>query len=93
MTRKFEIGQVWRAKRPKPAGSLFSPAINDRQIRWVSPLGTELQYDSPSVAPGRKYPRVSVEAFDRWAAREVTNELPENGDWASWNNDDRSKNK
>lgn len=82
--REFKVGQVWRAKRPRAAGSFISPAVNDRQILWVDSFGTTIQYDSTSVAPGRKYPKVTREAFEKWAAREVTGELPANGEWAAW---------
>lgn len=88
----FQRGQVWRAKRPKAAGEFFAPLINDRQIVWVDSLSTTIQYDSPSVAPGRHYPKVSREAFEKWAGREVTTELTL-GYWQKWDNADLSKNK
>ena len=87
----LEVGHTYRAKRPAPAGTIFDPLVNDRQIRWI---GFEtVQYDSPSVAAGRRYPTVTIEAFLKWAARDVTDELPDNGDWADWNRQERSKNK
>lgn len=85
------VGRVYRAKRPQPTGSLFSPIINDRQIRWIGLY--EVQYDSPSIRIGGKYRKVTREAFLKWAARDVTDELPENGDWAEWNRNDTAKNK
>ncbi|KGC03547.1 hypothetical protein DM81_3450 [Burkholderia multivorans] len=88
----FKRGQVWRAKRPKAAGPFFARLINDRQIVWVDSLGTTIQYDSPTVAPGRHYPKVSREAFEKWAGREVTDELPD-CDWQKWDDTDPSKNK
>ncbi|WP_438288801.1 hypothetical protein [Burkholderia pseudomallei] len=88
----FRRGQVWRAKRPKASGEFFAPLINDRQIIWIDSLGTTIQYDSPSVAPGRHYPKVSREAFEKWAGREVTSELMP-GYWQKWDNAEPSKNK
>jgi hypothetical protein len=90
MSEKFSVGQVWRAKKPAPTGEFLRPLVNDRVILWIG-LET-LQYDGPSVGFGQKYRKVTIEAFDKWAAREVTNELPE-GEWQSWDHADRSKNK
>jgi len=80
----LKVGRVYRAKRPAPAGTIFSAFVADRQIRWISATGMELQYDSPSIPAGGRYRRVSVDAFLKWARRDVTDELPENGDWATW---------
>ncbi|ABL96751.1 hypothetical protein BcepF1.020 [Burkholderia phage BcepF1] len=93
MSLELKVGQVWRAKRPAAAGSFLCPMINDRQIIWIDSFGSEIQYDSPSVAPGRKYPKVTREAFEKWAGREVKSELPPGGEWARWNDQDRSQNK
>ncbi|QOV06313.1 hypothetical protein CPT_Maja_093 [Burkholderia phage Maja] len=93
MSIELKVGQVWRAKRPKVAGPFFAPLVNDRQIVWIDSLGMTVQYDSPSVAQGRHYPKVSREAFEKWAGREVSGELPENGDWQKWDNEDLSNNK
>jgi hypothetical protein len=90
---KFQVGQVWRAKRPVAAGSMLRPLVNDRQILWIDSFGSQVQYDSPSVTNGRRYPKVSMEAFEKWAGREVKAELPENGDWQAWDWNDGSKNK
>lgn len=86
----FAVGQVWRAKRPAPTGEFLKPLVNDRVIMWI---GAEtLQYDGPSVGLGQHYRKVSIEDFEKWAGREVTDELP-NGQWQLWDNQDRSKNK
>lgn len=73
------VGHVYEAKRRKSVG-LFEPLMNDRQIRWVGV--NQVQYDSPTVAHGRKYPTVSKEAFLKWAARDITKEMPP-GEWRS----------
>ena len=73
------VGHVYEAKRPKSVG-VFEPLMNDRQIRWIG--FDQVQYDSPTVAPGRKYPIVSKEAFLKWVARDITQEMPP-GKWRS----------
>lgn len=70
-------GHIYEAKRPAAIG-IINPLINDRQIVWVGLL--EVQYDSPSVAMGRRFPRVTHEAFRKWAKRDITAEMPE-GEW------------
>ena len=71
------VGHVYEAKRPKSVG-LFEPLMNDRQIKWIG--FAEVQYDSPTVGFGRSYPRISKEAFLKWAARDITKEMPP-GEW------------
>jgi hypothetical protein len=78
---ELKVGRTYRAKKPAAAGTIFSPVANDRTIKWLGQF--ELQYDGPAVANGRHYPRVSLEAFRKWAARDVTDELPE-GEYAPW---------
>lgn len=74
-------GRTYRAKRPAAAGDFFKPLVNDRTLVYV---GWEVvQYDGPSVGFGRHYPKVSIEAFRKWAARDVTDELPD-GEYAPW---------
>ncbi len=80
----LKVGRVYRAKRPTSARTIFDVVVADRHIRWISSTGLELQYDSPSIQTGGQYRRVTVEAFLKWAKRDVTDELPENGDWAKW---------
>ena len=78
---ELKVGRTYRAKRPRANGWLFNPLVNDRTIMWIGLL--EVQYDGPSVAFGRNYPRVTIEAFRKWADRDVTDELPPR-DWAPW---------
>lgn len=75
---RFAIGKVFEAKKPKRIG--FSGLWNDRQILYIG--DGLIQYDSPSVKHGRKYPAVSIEEFEKWAGRDVTEEMPK-GDWRS----------
>ena len=69
------VGGLYRAKRFKqgPFGG-----DNDRVVLWKDQLGVELQYDSDTVGLGRSYPKVSVEAFCRWASHRV------NEDGSEW---------
>lgn len=71
-------GHVYEAKRKKECGDIFNPVWNDRQIVWIGPF--LVQYDSPTVTNGRKYPTVSIDAFLKWAKRDVTEDMPK-GDW------------
>lgn len=75
------VGRTYRAKKPAPAGPLFDQHVNDRTVIYVGMY--DVQYDGPSVAFGRKYPKVSREAFLKWADRDVTDELPA-GEYARW---------
>jgi hypothetical protein len=79
----IKTGKTYRSKRPAPAGSIFQPYFNDRQVIWCSHEANLLQYDSPSVALGRKYPKVTIDKFLKWVGKDVTDELPE-GEWAAW---------
>lgn len=85
---QLATGQIWRAKRPSNSAGL----VNDRQILYVNPWSDIVQYDSPSVARGRQYPKVTHEQFRKWAGRELMGELPA-GEWQPWDFKDRSKNK
>lgn len=74
---KLAVGRVYQAKKVAGVG-LFPCFYNDRQIVW---LGLDqVQYDSPTVKRGRKYPRVTVEQFLKWADKDVTDLMPPN-DW------------
>lgn len=75
----LKVGRVYSAKRPRAHG-IAEPLLNDRQIVWMDSLGVEVQYDSPAVANGRRYPRVPVEKFLAWAKEDVTALCP-NGEW------------
>jgi hypothetical protein len=76
--------------RKKPSN--VNGFVNDRSILYVNEISGIIQYDGPAVANGRHYPKVTIEVFDKWAGREVTDELPPE-EWAQWDWKDRSKNK
>ena len=79
---EIERGHIYRAKKPKKVEYLFQPAFyNDRQVLYVS--DTRVQYDSPTVRNGRKYPTVDRDKFEAWAGSDVTEGYPD-GDWAAW---------
>lgn len=78
---ELRVGRTYRAKKPAKAGDWRDPMVNDRTIKWIG--CEEVQYDGPSVAFGRHYPRVSIEKFLKWAERDVTDQLPE-GDYEKW---------
>lgn len=67
------VGHTYRAKRPAPASN---GCVNDRTIIWMGGHD-RLQYDGPTVGLGAKFPACTVEQFRKWAARDVTDELPE----------------
>ena len=79
MSDELELvqGHVYSAKRPQLVG-IFDRRWNDRQILrlWEKTL----QYDSPTIQDGRKYPTVTREQFLHWAKEDVTEQTPE-GDW------------
>lgn len=77
------VGHVYEAKKKQ---TNFCREINDRQILWI---GKEfykdeyqevIQYDSPTVRNGKRYPKVSVAEFLKWAKSDVTDEMPK-GEW------------
>jgi len=70
----FKPGHVYEAKKPKVVGFYY----DDRQILHIGL--NAIQYDSPTVAPGKKYPSVSKEKFAKWAGRDITDEMPK-GEW------------
>jgi hypothetical protein len=77
----LKVGRVFSSKRPQRAG-LFTPLLNDRSILYVNTLDRTMQYDSPTVRDGRHYPKVSFDAFLRWAKDDVTDLCPP-GEWRS----------
>lgn len=80
---KFEVGQLWRAKKPRAVG-YWPGEVNDRLIKWISADGQTICYDGPAVADGFHYPRVSVEAFEKWAGQQLKDsDLPPDR-WESW---------
>lgn len=72
----LKVGRVYRAKRPRVVHTLGGSYINDRQILSISPFEENIQYDSPKVGFGSKYPVISVEKFLKWAAKDITDDLP-----------------
>lgn len=72
----LKVGRVYRAKRPRVVHTLGGSYINDRQILSISPFEETIQYDSPKVGFGSKYPVISVEKFLKWAAKDITDDLP-----------------
>lgn len=57
----LKVGRVYRAKRPRVVHTLGGSYINDRQILSISPFEDTIQYDSPKVGFGSKYPIISKE--------------------------------
>jgi hypothetical protein len=82
MTATCEIelirNHVYRAKKPVRTWQGY---FNDRQILWIG--ATEVQYDSPTVANGRQYPKISKEKFLKWVGEDVTDQMPK-GMWMDW---------
>jgi len=76
----LKVGNTYRAKKPAPAGSMFKPVYNDRQILWISMDKSIVQYDGPAVPFGRRFPKISIEKFLRWAGEDVTAEQ-DSCDW------------
>lgn len=72
-------GRTYEAKRPAGVEWMY----NDRQVKWVSCARDQVQYDSPSVAMGRRLPTVSMEKFLKWTGRDVTAIMPK-GEWREW---------
>jgi len=83
-----QVGRVYRAKRPRVVHTLGGSYINDRQILSISPFEENIQYDSPKVGFGSKYPVISVEKFLKWADKDITDNLPP----AEWEEYKRCKN-
>jgi len=75
----LKVGHVYRGKKPMLVGNVFEPLVNDRAVVWIG--SEQLQYDSPSVAMGRKLPRIDIEMFLKWADKDVTDQLVD-GEWA-----------
>lgn len=73
-------GHIYEAKRPVCASTFL---VNDRQVMWVSADRSLVQYDSPALADGRHYPKVTMEKFLKWACRDITALVPPNN-WRAW---------
>ena len=70
-------GRTYRAKKPAHVNGF----VNDRTLLHVGVF--TVQYDGPAVADGARYPQVRIEAFEKWAAEDVTDQLP-TGDYQTW---------
>lgn len=79
----LKVGRVYRAKRPRVVHTLGGSYINDRQILYISPFEATIQYDSPKVGFGSRYPVISVEKFLKWADKDITDSLPPN-EWEKY---------
>lgn len=72
------VNHVYRAKKPQRVG--FDD-VNDRSILHLGL--SSVQYDSPTVKNGKRYPSIATEKFLEWAGEDVTEGYPD-GDWARW---------
>jgi hypothetical protein len=72
----LKVGRVYRAKCPRAVHTLYGSYVNDRQILYISPFGENIQYDSPKIVFGSRYPVISTEKFLKWAGQDITDELP-----------------
>jgi len=68
-------GRIYAAKRPK---CNVMGEFNDRQVLYLS--GDVVQYDSPTVRNGRRYPTMKLDKFAEWAGEDVTDRVPK-GEW------------
>lgn len=74
---ELKVGRTYCAKKPGKIHQFGGRALlNDRQIKWISSDRSIVQYDGPAVANGRYLPRVTMEAFLKWADRDVTELSP-----------------
>ncbi len=71
-------GHLYRAKRPKSVGIVL--VFDDRQVLYVTE--TRVQYDSPTVRDGGKYPTIGRAKFETWADKDVTEGYPDG--WEPW---------
>ena len=75
---EIQVGRVYSGKNPSLIG--LPRVYNDRQVVWIDPTRTRVQYDGPAVAIGRHRPIVRMDAFLKWARADVTDQCPP-GDW------------
>ena len=64
----LRVGATYRGKRYR--AGLFG-GNNDRTIVWMNRELTRVQYDSDTVAIGRRLPIVDIDKFLKWAKNEV----------------------
>ena len=83
------IGKTYRAKKPARTGGILYTFVNDRQIMWVSADFAHVQYDSAALPNGRHYPRVTMEAFLKWASHEV--QLERQDEWMKWDDYEKER--
>ncbi len=76
---QVKVGCTFAAKKPRTVNP-FAPLLDDRQVLYVDHVDGIVQYDSPTVRRGAKYPKVSMDAFLRWAGEDVTSKMPK-GEW------------
>ena len=79
-TLKIEAGKYYRAKKPTKC---LGGGYNDRCVLYVSPDGSQIQYDSYTVSNGKHYPTIPLEKFLKWASKEITKDEYMNTDEAS----------
>lgn len=76
---QLKVGSTYRGKRRR---RLFGDQYDDRTLLWIGQgwdrklwcYTDRVQYDSANVRMGRHYPKVSAEAFLKWAKEEVEEE-------------------
>jgi hypothetical protein len=67
--KEIVVGNYYRAKKPK---KLFDGGYDDRRILYISQGQREVQYDSPTVGNGRRYPTITMERFLKWVGKQIT---------------------
>ena len=73
-------GRCFEAKRPKKYATMDGTFYDDRQVSWVASDLSRVQYDSPTVRNGRKFPVTDMEKFLKWVGRDVSALMPK-GEW------------
>ena len=68
----IKVGHWYEAKNHRGCGG--GRPNNDRQVVWISSFKENVQYNSDTVANGRHLPMVTMEAFLKWAKREICEE-------------------
>lgn len=71
---EIKVGRTYRCKRKKVFG-IFDPVYDDREVLWISADESRVQYNSPSIKFGRRFPTVAMEQFKKWAFNDVTDRL------------------
>ncbi len=72
----IQANHVYSAKNHRRNGH---GEYNDRMVIWVSPTRLYVQYDASTLGFGRRYPRVTMEKFVKWAEADVTDATPKHG--------------